>query len=142
KSNKEFWAERYDDINHFERHLTRNGTRILKFFLHVSKDEQRKRFVKRLSQPNKFWKFSPQDIQERAYWDEYIDAYEKCLTQTSTEWAPWYVIPADHKWVTRALVAEIITREIEKLDLGFPTVDPERRRELAQARRRLAREKT
>lgn len=140
--NKEFWNARYDDINQFERHLDRNGTRIVKFFLHVSKEEQRKRFLKRLSQPKKYWKFSPHDIQERAYWDDYVDAYEKCLTRTSTDWAPWHIIPADHKWLARALVAEIITREIGKLDLQYPKIDAKLRKEFTAARRRLAREKS
>ena len=139
--NKEFWDARYHDINQFERHLDWNGTRIVKFFLHVSKEEQRKRFLKRLSQPKKYWKFSPHDVQERAYWDDYVDAYEKCLTRTSTDWAPWYIIPADHKWLTRALVAEIIAREIGKLDLQYPKVDAKLRKEFTAARRRLNREK-
>jgi PPK2 family polyphosphate:nucleotide phosphotransferase len=134
---KEFWQARYDDINQFERHLERNGTRILKFFLHVSKGVQRKRFLKRLSQPKKYWKFSPGDVQEREYWDAYVEAYEECLSRTSTDWAPWHIIPADHKWVTRALVAEIITREIHKLDLHYPKVDKELRKQFAAARARL-----
>jgi len=138
KANQEFWEARYDDINQFERHLVRNGTRILKFFLHVSKEEQRKRFLKRLSRPKKYWKFSPDDVHERRYWDDYVNAYEACLTHTSTEWAPWHVIPADHKWVMRALVAEIITREIHKLDLRYPKVDANRRKEFNQARKLLA----
>ncbi len=137
KPNKEFWEARYDDINQFERHLTRNGTRILKFFLHISKGEQRKRFLKRLSHPDKYWKFSPSDVHERQYWDDYIAAYEDCLTSTSTDWAPWYVIPADHKWVTRALVAEIITREIGKLDLQYPKIDKNVRKQFQDARRLL-----
>jgi PPK2 family polyphosphate:nucleotide phosphotransferase len=139
KPSKEFWDARYDDINQFERHLVRNGTRIVKFFLHVSKKEQRKRFLNRLSQPRKYWKFSPQDIQERAYWDDYVDAYETCLSRTSTDWAPWHIIPADHKWVTRAFVGEIIASEIGKLDLHDPKVDPKLRKELNAARRLLER---
>jgi PPK2 family polyphosphate:nucleotide phosphotransferase len=138
---KEFWDARYDDINQFERHLVRNGTRIVKFFLHVSKDEQRKRFLKRLSQPKKHWKFSPRDIQERAHWDDYVDAYESCLSRTSTDWAPWHIIPADHKWVTRAFVGEIITREINQLDLHYPQIEKDRRKRLGEARSFLERKK-
>jgi PPK2 family polyphosphate:nucleotide phosphotransferase len=137
KRHQDFLQARYDDINQFERHLVRNGTRILKFFLHISKEEQRKRFLKRLSQPKKYWKFSPSDVHERRYWDDYVDAYEACLTHTSTEWALWHVIPADHKWVMRALVAEIITREIRNLDLHYPKVDGNRRKEFKEARKLL-----
>ena len=100
KLDEDFWADRYADINAFERHLTRNGTIILKFFLHVSKDEQRKRFLKRLKDPRKHWKFSAGDLGERARWDDYMNAYEAAISTTSTKWAPWYIIPADHKWVT------------------------------------------
>jgi PPK2 family polyphosphate:nucleotide phosphotransferase len=140
KPTKEFWQARYEDINQFERHLDRNGTRIVKFFLHVSKEEQRKRFLKRLSKPKKYWKFSPDDVGERKYWDDYVDAYEQCLSRTSTDWAPWHIIPADHRWVTRALVAEIITREIHKLDLHYPKIDNDRRQEFREARRLLEQE--
>jgi PPK2 family polyphosphate:nucleotide phosphotransferase len=140
KPEKAFWEARYDDINHFERHLDRNSTRILKFFLHISKEEQRQRFLKRLSRPKKYWKFSAADVHERRYWDDYVRAYEACLTETSTQWAPWYIIPADHKWVTRALVAEVISREIQKLDLQYPKIDNELRQQFREARR-LLREK-
>ncbi len=132
-----FWQTRYDDINAFERHLTRNGTRILKFFLNVSKEEQRKRFLDRLDQPDKRWKFSPADVDERRFWDDYMAAYAEALTQTSTKWAPWYVIPADHKWVTRALVARILTNEIQTLGLRAPEVTADQEAEFAEARRRL-----
>jgi PPK2 family polyphosphate:nucleotide phosphotransferase len=132
-----FWQARYDDINAFERHLTRNGTRILKFFLNISKEEQRKRFLDRLDQPDKRWKFSAADVDERRFWDDYMSAYEDALTQTSTKWAPWYVIPADHKWVTRALVARILTQEIQRLGLRFPAVTADQEAEFAEARRRL-----
>ena len=101
KVDDDFWADRFADINAFERHLTRNGTVILKFFLHLSKDEQRKRFLKRLKDPTKHWKFSPADLAERGFWDDYMKAYEKAINATSTKWAPWYIIPADHKWVSR-----------------------------------------
>src|SRR5687767_3080921 len=102
---KSIWKQRYDDINRCERHLVRNGTVVLKFFLHMSKEEQKKRFLARLDEPDKHWKFSPDDVRERQHWDEYMRAYEAMLTATSTDWAPWYVVPADHKWITRAVVS-------------------------------------
>jgi PPK2 family polyphosphate:nucleotide phosphotransferase len=135
-----FWRGRYDDINQFERHLTRNGTLVLKFFLNVSKNEQRKRFMERLERPEKNWKFSLGDLEERKHWSKYRDAFEKMLQHTSTPWAPWWVIPANHKWVTRALVAGIVARSINDLGLKFPAVSAERRRRLAAARRALAAE--
>ena len=139
-ANGRFWDDRFDDINRFERHLVRNGTVVLKFFLNVSKKEQRKRFMERLEKPEKNWKFSFGDLEERKHWSDYQDAFEKMLQHTSTPWAPWWVIPANHKWVTRALVAEIITRSIDGLGVKFPTVSAERRRRLATARRSLAAE--
>ena len=102
KINDDFWADRFADINAFERHLSRNGTLILKFFLHISKDEQRKRLLKRLKDPKKHWKFAPGDLAERAFWNDYMMAYEQAISATSTKWAPWHIIPADHKWVSRA----------------------------------------
>jgi PPK2 family polyphosphate:nucleotide phosphotransferase len=132
-----FWQGRYEDINHFERHLTHNGTAILKFFLHISKDEQRERFLARLNEPDKHWKFSANDVAERAYWDDYMRAYEEAISATSSEWAPWYVIPADHKWISRALVANIIATTIHSLDLEFPKIDESKRAEIAAARRML-----
>ncbi len=130
KIDDDFWADRFADINAFERHLTRNGTLILKFFLHISKDEQRKRLLKRLKDPKKQWKFSAADIAERAFWDDYMKAYEEAISATSTKWAPWYIIPADHKWVSRALVARIVTTAIESLDLQYPEVtDAQRARD-------------
>jgi PPK2 family polyphosphate:nucleotide phosphotransferase len=135
---RRFWAERFDDINAFERHLVRNGTLVLKFFLHISKAEQRRRFLARLDDPAKHWKFSDSDLEEREYWDSYQDAFEDAFRQTSTAWAPWWVIPADHKWVARALVAAILTRAIEDLGLKMPTVTREREKQLAAAQRRLA----
>lgn len=137
---KEFWSARYDDINNFERHLSRNGTKIVKFFLNVSKDEQRRRFLQRLDDPQKHWKFSIADVAEREHWDTYMDVYEKMFEQTSTSWAPWYVIPADHKWVTRALVARILAWSIESLDLKFPKVSPEQRQQLDAVRAQLENE--
>jgi PPK2 family polyphosphate:nucleotide phosphotransferase len=137
KVGKKFWEGRYEDINAFERHLVRNGTLILKFFLNVSKDEQKRRFLERLDRPEKNWKFSPSDLAERGYWDDYTAAYEDALGATSTEWAPWYVVPADNKWVTRAVVADIVTTSIRGLDLKYPDVTPEQRKVLAEARKKL-----
>jgi PPK2 family polyphosphate:nucleotide phosphotransferase len=140
KVGKKFWEERYDDINGLERHLTRNGTVILKFFLHVSKGEQKRRFLDRLDRPEKNWKFSAADLAERGYWDEYMAAYEDAIAATSTDWAPWYVVPADHKWVTRAVVADIITTAIRDLDLSVPEVTAEERKRLQDARAALSKE--
>jgi PPK2 family polyphosphate:nucleotide phosphotransferase len=137
KRGKSFWAARYDDINAFERHLVRNGTVVLKFFLHVSKAEQKKRFLERLERPEKNWKFSAADLVERGFWDDYVDAYEDAIAATSTEWAPWYVIPADHKWATRTVVADIIIRTLKDLDLRYPEPTEEERARLTEARRAL-----
>ena len=135
-----FWRDRYEDINAFERHLVRNGTLILKFYLNVSKDEQKKRFLERLENPEKNWKFSAADLPERGYWDQYAEAYEEALRATSTEWAPWYVIPADNKWVTRAVVADILTSSIRDLGLEPPKVSAAQRRILEEARKKLLKE--
>ncbi len=132
-----FCQHRFDDINAFERHLVRNGTVVLKFFLHLSKEEQHRRFVLRLNDPEKHWKFSSADLDEREHWDAYQSAFEDMLNHTSTKWAPWWVVPADHKWVARALVSSIVTRSIEDLGLRMPSVSPERVTELAEAARRL-----
>ena len=140
KVDKSFWEDRYEDINTFERHLTRNGTLILKFFLNVSKDEQRKRFLERLEKPEKHWKFSPADVAERGCWDHYMAAYEDAISATSTKWAPWYIVPADHKWVTRAVVALVIADSIRKLDLSYPTVTPEMMQEIEKAKKQLEEE--
>ena len=118
----EFWAARYDDLNAFERHLDRNGTKVVKFFLHVSKAEQKRRFMARLDNPDKQWKFNAADVAVRAHWDEYMQAYEDAITATSTEWAPWYVIPADHKHVMQAMTAAILVDTIGALGLSWPTV--------------------
>jgi PPK2 family polyphosphate:nucleotide phosphotransferase len=139
---KKFWKARYQDINNLERHLTRNGTAVIKFFLHVSKEEQRRRFLDRVNDPTKHWKLSPADLAERAYWDDYQRAYEQTLTATSTDWAPWYVIPADHKWVTRALVARIVIGIIRGLALHYPAVTPQTPKLIEEARRRLEEEGT
>jgi PPK2 family polyphosphate:nucleotide phosphotransferase len=132
-----FWQERYEDINGFERHLARNGTRIVKFFLHVSKEVQKQRFLARLDTPGKEWKFNAADVAERARWDEYMRAFEDALTATSTEWAPWYVIPADHKALTQALVALVLIETLESLDLRWPEVSAAEHAANLEARRRL-----
>jgi PPK2 family polyphosphate:nucleotide phosphotransferase len=140
KTDRDFWTDRYEDINALERHLTRNGTVVLKFFLHVSKDEQRKRFLKRLEDPKKHWKFSAGDLTERGFWKDYMKAYEDAISATSTKWAPWYIIPADHKWVTRGLVARIVVSTIDKLDLRYPEVTPEQQEAIEVAKKQLAEE--
>ena len=140
KRGKSFWEARYEDINAFEQHLIRNGIVVLKFFLHVSKKEQKRRFLERLERPEKNWKFSTSDLPERAFWADYMDAYEDALAATTTEEAPWYVVPADNKWVTRAVVADVITTAIRSLDLKYPEVTEEKRKALAEAKRRLEEE--
>jgi PPK2 family polyphosphate:nucleotide phosphotransferase len=122
----DLWRERYEDINAFERHLDRNGTKVVKFFLHLSKEEQRRRFLSRVDHERKHWKFSPSDMAERARWDDYQVAFEDAITATSTPWAPWHVIPADNKHVMRALTAAIVVDVVRGLDLAYPTVGPER----------------
>jgi PPK2 family polyphosphate:nucleotide phosphotransferase len=139
--NHEFWADRFTDINAFERHLTRNGTVVIKFFLHLSKEEQRKRFLKRLKDPQKHWKFSAADVAERAFWDDYQMAFEEVISATNHTWAPWYIIPADHKWVTRALVARIVTTTIESLHVGYPEVNEAQCALIAHAKEQLEAEK-
>jgi PPK2 family polyphosphate:nucleotide phosphotransferase len=137
KRGQGFWKRRFDDINRFERHLARNGVVILKFFLHISREEQRRRFLERLDDPDKHWKFSESDLAERAHWGKYRGAYEAVFEATSTRWAPWYVVPADHKWVARAVVADVLTSAICGLGLKKPEVSEERRRGLAAARMQL-----
>ncbi|HEY2386329.1 MAG TPA: polyphosphate kinase 2 family protein [Candidatus Binatia bacterium] len=134
---KHIWKERFEDISNFERYLTRNGVVIRKFFLHVSKAEQRRRFLERLENPEKNWKFSANDAKERGYWDEYMDAYEDTIRHTATKEAPWYVVPADNKWFTRVVVGAAVIEAMESLDLAYPRVDKEKRRELAAAKRAL-----
>jgi PPK2 family polyphosphate:nucleotide phosphotransferase len=134
------WQERYESINDFERHLARNGTKIIKFFLHISKKEQRERFLKRIENPDKHWKFSAGDVRERDFWEDYTAAYEEMLSATSTEHAPWYVIPADHKWVTRALVANVVSSTIDSLNLRYPEPSPDELQELKAAAKKLREE--
>jgi PPK2 family polyphosphate:nucleotide phosphotransferase len=140
KRGDKFWNARYDDINAFERHLVRNGTLILKFFLNISKEEQKQRLMERLEDKEKYWKFSLSDLAERRFWDDYQEAYEQMLSRTSTEEAPWYVIPADFKWVARTAVADIISSKIQTLDLQFPKVPEESLKQLEKARKELKNE--
>jgi len=135
---KTVWEERYRSIVDSEKHLYRNGTRIIKFFLHLSYEEQRKRFLARIDEPEKNWKFSLADIQERKYWKQYVKAYEACLTATSTRHAPWYVVPADDKENARLIVSRIVLDTVEDLKLAYPKVDAKRRRELESIRKLLA----
>jgi PPK2 family polyphosphate:nucleotide phosphotransferase len=137
KPGRTLWDQRYEDINNFEEHLSRNGTVILKFFLNVSKEEQKRRLIERLEDPQKHWKFSPADLTEREYWDDYMEAYEDALTATSTKHAPWYVIPADHKWEARWLVSEILADTIGKLDLRYPKPTAEQRAAIAEAKKKM-----
>ena len=137
KGLEHIWELRYDQINAFERTLATENTLVLKFFLNVSKAEQRKRFLARLEDPSKHWKFSARDLKERALWDQYQDAYENMLNATSTEASPWYVIPADKKWFTRACVADIITAQLRGLNLEFPKVPEKEQAALAEAKRQL-----
>ena len=134
---KDIWKERFHDIRSFERYLTRNGVVIRKFFLHVSKGEQKRRFLERLENPEKNWKFSAADAQERGFWDQYMEAYEDMIRHTATKDCPWYVVPADNKWFSRLVVAGAIIHAMEQLDLRYPAVDEAKKRELAAARRAL-----
>jgi PPK2 family polyphosphate:nucleotide phosphotransferase len=137
---KNIWDERFEDIRSFERHLERNGTVVRKFFLHVSKKEQKQRFLARLEKPKKNWKFSADDIRERAHWDEYQHAYEQMIRHTSTKHAPWYVVPADNKWFTHLVVAAAIVETLEGLKLSYPPVDDAKRKELEAAKKLLLNE--
>ncbi|MCW4025151.1 MAG: polyphosphate kinase 2 family protein [Candidatus Bathyarchaeota archaeon] len=139
--NGDFWENRYNDINSFERHLVRNGTIVVKFFLHVSKGRQKQRLLKRMEKPNKNWKFSPSDVSEREKWPKYIQAYEEAISKTSTKWAPWYIIPADKRWVTRACVSEILASKIECLNLQYPKLTAAQMDELKKAKQQLENEK-
>jgi len=134
---KQIWTERYEDIRNIERYLTRNGVIIRKFFLNVSKDEQRDRLLSRLEDPTKNWKFSRTDVHEREHWDAYMDAYQEMIRQTSTPWAPWYVMPADKKWFTRVAVSSAIVDALDDLDLSFPAPDPSKIEEFKEVEKRL-----
>jgi len=138
---KHIWEERYEDINAFERYLTRNGVVIRKFFLHVSKEEQKRRFLERLEDSKKNWKFSMADVEERGFWKDYQQAYEEMIQQTATKHAPWYVVPADNKWFTRLVVASAILEALNDLNLAFPDVDKSKRKELAAVRSSLLAQK-
>ena len=134
---KKIWKERFEDIRNFEQYLTRNGVVIRKFFLHLSKEEQKRRFLARLDEPEKNWKFSEADVLERKYWDDYMNAYEDMIRHTSTPEAPWYVVPADHKWFTHIAVSSAIIQTLENMDLQLPKVDKVRRKQLEEARQAL-----
>ena len=138
---KRIWDERLFDIAHFEDYLTRQGTVILKFFLHVSRKEQKKRFMERLDRPNKHWKFSPSDVHERKFWGDYMHAFQEAIRATASKRAPWYVVPADNKWFTRLLVAAAIVEAVENLDLAYPAVDAKKQKELQATRVALSRGK-
>ena len=135
----QIWNDRYKDIRNFERYLARNGVAICKFFLHVSRGEQKRRFLERLERPEKNWKFSANDARERPYWKDYMRAYEDAIRETAAEHAPWYVVPADNKWFTRVIVAAAIIDTLAALDLHYPKVDKAKRKELAAVRRQLVR---
>ena len=137
---KRIWDERLADIANFEDYLTRQGTIILKFFLHLSREEQKKRFMERLDTPEKSWKFSTADVKEREYWDDYMHAFEEAIQATARQHAPWYVVPADHKWFTRLIVAAAIVEAVEHLGLSYPQIDAIKKKELVTAREALARE--
>ena len=135
---KHIWDERFQDIRNFEKYLTRNGTIIRKFFLNVSKEEQKKRFLERIDKPEKNWKFSSADVKEREHWDEYMKAYEDMIRNTATEDSPWYVIPADNKWFTRLAVASALIDSLASLDLKYPVVGEDQLKELAEAKNQLS----
>ncbi|WP_278551646.1 polyphosphate kinase 2 family protein [Elizabethkingia bruuniana] len=136
-----FWNNRYESIRNFEKHLSENGTKVIKFFLHVSKDEQKKRLLDRINEPEKNWKFSSGDLKERALWDKYQKAYEEAINETSTEYAPWHILPADQKWFTRLTACQIITQTLEKMDLNFPVLSDEEASELEASKTSLENEK-
>src|SRR2546426_8551754 len=138
---KNLWQDRFEDIGNFERYLSRNGVVVRKFFLNVSKKEQKRRFLERLETPEKNWKFSAADVRERECWDDYMKAYEEMIAATSTKHAPWYVVPADNKWYTRLVVAAAIVDTLKELKVTYPAVDPEKRKQLEAARAELERQK-
>jgi PPK2 family polyphosphate:nucleotide phosphotransferase len=139
---KDFWKQRFQDINNFERYLTNSGIVILKFFLHVSKEEQEQRFLARIDDPAKNWKFSMKDVKEREHWDDYMHAYEQTVRHTATEYAPWYVVPADTKWFTRLVVASAIVQRLSALDLSYPELSKDELKELKAARQALLKTET
>ncbi len=134
---KKIWKQRFEDISNYERYLTHNGVMIKKFFLNVSKEEQKRRFLRRIEEPEKNWKFSESDVRERQYWDDYMEAYEEMIQNTATPHSPWYVVPADHKWATHLIVSSAVIEALNDLKPAFPTVDEERRKELLRARKIL-----
>ena len=136
----DIWRKRFESINDLEKHLHRNGTRVVKFFLHLSKDEQRERFLKRIDDPDKNWKFSAADIAERRFWSDYMRAYEACLSETSSTHAPWYIVPADDKQNARLIVSQIIVDTLEELELSYPKVSVKQKRELQAIRKRLVKD--
>jgi PPK2 family polyphosphate:nucleotide phosphotransferase len=140
KRGKAFWKQRFEDINAFEQHLVRNGTVVVKILLNISKAEQKQRLLERLKRPEKNWKFSASDVGERRYWDDYMEAYQDALEATSTEFAPWYIVPADQKWVARSIVASIVTDTISRLDLRYPELSQVQQAEFAAAREELLNE--
>ncbi|MDB9465049.1 polyphosphate kinase 2 family protein [Dolichospermum circinale CS-1225] len=133
----QIWKQRFEEINNFEKYLVNNGVIILKFFLNVSKSVQRKRFLERIDSPEKNWKFSTSDLQERRFWDDYMNAYEEVFNHTSTEFAPWYIVPADRKWFTRLIVADIICQKLQELNLQYPKISEEYKRKLSEAKKAL-----
>ena len=138
----DIWKRRFGEINNFEKYLTDNGIVVLKFFLNVSKEEQKKRFLERIEEPEKNWKFSANDVFERRHWDEYMDAYQEMFSHTSTPWAPWYIIPADHKWFTRLAVVSIISATLDGLGLAYPEVGAEKKSALLKAKEEMEREES
>ena len=139
---RDIWKERFEDIRNFEAYLGRNGTVVRKFFLNVSREEQKRRFMERIDNPAKNWKFEMADVRERGHWSEYMAAYEEAIAATATKQAPWYVVPADHKWFTRLVVAAAVDEALDELDLKFPAVSPQQKQELAKARKALLAEKS
>ncbi|HLM00169.1 MAG TPA: polyphosphate kinase 2 family protein [Pyrinomonadaceae bacterium] len=137
KTDKNFWEKRFEQIRNFEKHLVENGTHVLKFFLHLSKEEQKKQFFERIDTPEKNWKFVDSDLKERGFWDDYMRAYEAAIPATSTDYAPWYVLPADKKWFTRTAASAIIREKLEAMDLQYPTVSKEQIKRLQEARKIL-----
>ena len=133
----QIWKQRFEEINNFEKYLVNNGVIVLKFFLNVSKSVQRKRFLERIDSPEKNWKFSTSDLQERRFWDDYMNAYEEVFNHTSTEFAPWYIVPADRKWFTRLIVADIICQKLQELNLQYPKISEEYKRKLSAAKKAL-----